>query len=83
MEEKQFKAIRANVRKGVKVNLTESQAQTMYARCLTIKQNLCLIIFTEDFRKIPKEIVERNLIAVIHEMEYYRAMIRNGAEATV
>jgi hypothetical protein len=83
MQEKQFKAIRADVRRGVKVNLTEEQAQIMYSRCLTIKHNLCLIIFMEDFRKIPKEIVERNLTAVIHEMEYYRAMIRNVAEGTV
>jgi hypothetical protein len=83
MQEKQFKAIRADVRRGIKVNLTEEQAQIMYTRCLTIKYNLCLIIFKEDFRKIPKEIVERNLTAVIHEMEYYRAMIRNAAERTV
>lgn len=72
MEEKKFKAIRTQVRKGVKAILTKEEASYMIQRCEQIKWKLDMMILTERYYNMTHEIVIKNLVDVIKELEYYR-----------
>lgn len=71
MEEKQFKAIRTQVRKGIKVMLTKEKAIHMIQRCEQIKWKLEMMILTEQYYNMTYDIVSKNLVDVIKELQYY------------
>lgn len=74
MDEKEFKAIRAKVRKGIEVTLTKEQAQYMLRRVNEIKWKLEMLVITDYPSRMSHDVITKNIVNIEKEMRVYNQM---------
>jgi hypothetical protein len=75
MDEKEFKAIRAKVRKGIEVSLTKDQAQYMLRRTEGIKWKLDMLVLTDYPSRMSHDVITKNIVDIEKEMRVYKQIL--------
>ena len=75
MDEKEYKAIRAKVRKGIQIPLTKKQAEYMLHRTADIKWKLDMLVLTEYPSKMSHDVIIKNIVDIEKEMRVYKQVL--------